>query len=387
MRQLGFLEAIQLLIADGWLRLVGGHRRTGFFLDAIHEQTGDVVDGGAVDERLEKVGARSQERQEGDQEESFPIGPRQLEQDFPRAQIVRGVSLNHGYRPMVAGGAPRIRLTESSLQYKLDCMEDKIAIQPEFAGRRAAASVHRLLTGEDLTTPLAPNAGGVRLVDFDAESPGRKARAFDDEQSQLVPSFVRTAPSLCSPDVAAEAKRCLNCSCLAVSPSDLAPALMALEARIETNRRVLDVSALLSASMNGSTVLVGNEIVLAVRIPLPGDGARGVFKKFRARKSIDFPIVNVAVLLHVSGERIARARVCAGAVAPVPMRLHAAEQLLVDQRPSAALCERAALAGVESARPLRKNKYKQQVLQVLVKRSLEEAMGLASLGQSVAQEQ
>src|ERR1019366_6909742 len=106
MRQLGFLKALQLLIAYvRWQRLAGDNRGAGFLRDAIHEQSSDVVDGCPVNQRLEKVGADSQEGQEGDEDETSPVGPRQLEQNLPCAQIVRGAFWSHAYRQMVAGGA------------------------------------------------------------------------------------------------------------------------------------------------------------------------------------------------------------------------------------------------------------------------------------------
>jgi CO/xanthine dehydrogenase FAD-binding subunit len=103
---------------------------------------------------------------------------------------------------------------------------------------------------------------------------------------------------------------------------------------------------------------------------------RTAFRKFRERKSIDFPIVNVAVRLSLSNGVIGQARVFAGAVAPMPLRLHAAEKTLLGKAPSMALCEEAALAAAASARPMRRTRYKQQLLKALVKRSLLEALGL-----------
>ena len=154
---------------------------------------------------------------------------------------------------------------------------------------------------------------------------------------------------------------------------------MALGAVVETNRRTVWASELFSASINGSTILDDDEIVLAVRVPVLEDDARAVFLKFRERKSIDFPIVNVAVRLAMSEGVIGRARVFAGAVAPVPVRLHAVESTLLGQAPSIALCGRAALAAAESARPLRRNRHKQLLLKALVERSLLVALGLEEL--------
>jgi NADPH-dependent glutamate synthase beta subunit-like oxidoreductase len=206
--------------------------------------------------------------------------------------------------------------------------------------------------------------------------PARRALA----QQPAALSFCMAAAAVFPEDAAVvgEAKRCLNCSCLAVSPSDLAPALIALGASIETNRRVLDAADLFAAALNGSTTLDCGELVLAVHVPLAAAGDQAAFKKFRPRKSIDFPVVNVAVALRLDDGAIAAARICAGAVAPVPLRLEAAERLLIGKRPAADVFAEAAEAAVAQARPLHKNEYKREILKVLVRRSLEEAAGLES---------
>ena len=244
------------------------------------------------------------------------------------------------------------------------------------SGRRTAAQVHRLLTGADLPVPQ-PGRAAVGLLDADAESACRSLRALAEMPAGPAADQGATQERLRAA-IVSEAKRCLNCSCLAVSPSDLAPALIALNGRIETNRRTLNAAAFFSAPVNGSTVLDHDEIVLTVRIPLPGEGARSVFKKFRARRSTDFPIVNVAVNVRVVDGAVVDAVVCAGAVAPTPIRLYAAESVLIGGRASVEQCSLAASAAVKSTRILGKNAYKRQILQVLVRRSLEEAIGLSA---------
>ena len=103
MRELGSREALRsLLLNSGRLRLGGGDGRAGFFHHAVHEQAGDVVDGGAVDERLQKIGAGPHQGQEGDENESLPVRPRQLKENLPRTEIVRGASVSHGHRSIVA---------------------------------------------------------------------------------------------------------------------------------------------------------------------------------------------------------------------------------------------------------------------------------------------
>ena len=93
MRQLGKLEAFHALVANG-VRLLPrarGRRRAGLFLRrAIDEQTRYVVDGRPVNQRLQKIGAGPHQGQQRDEDESLPVGPRQLQQHFPRTQISRG---------------------------------------------------------------------------------------------------------------------------------------------------------------------------------------------------------------------------------------------------------------------------------------------------------
>ena len=288
------------------------------------------------------------------------------------------------------------------------------------SGRRAAAQVGQRLAGADSVLPGdalphsdgatdsaclqqyngAPDSAGVvqydgapdpaSVVQYDGASGLACAfLAHDVAGSRPSPRALAGEPAgLSSRGAAAaalagdeaavcEAKRCLNCSCLAVSPSDLAPALMALDARVVTTMRVLKAAELFAASLGGSTVLECGELLLAVRVPLRAGSQGAAFKKFRPRKSIDFPVVNAAVALTITGGTIADARVCAGAVAPVPLRLRAAEQALAGQRPVAEVFARAAAVAVAGARPLHKNAYKRQILEVLVRRALEEAAGLA----------
>ena len=64
----------------------------------------------------------------------------------------------------------------------------------------------------------------------------------------------------------------------------------------------------------------------------------------------------------------------------MPLRLVEAERRLIGQEPDLALCREAAAAAVNGAGPLRRNRYKRQILEALVRRALEEAMGLLPQG-------
>ncbi len=168
----------------------------------------------------------------------------------------------------------------------------------------------------------------------------------------------------------AEAERCFNCGCVAVNSSDLAPALVALGARIRTSQRVVDAEEFFTVGVNTSTYLGAGEIVLEVQIPRPPDGARSAFLKFALRKSIDFPIVNCAATLTSDKGVVRAARICLNSVYGLPMRMTAAERYLVGKTVDEAVAEQAAHAGMAEAFPLLNNRYKIQIARTLVKRAI-----------------
>jgi len=85
--------------------------------------------------------------------------------------------------------------------------------------------------------------------------------------------------------------------CLAVNPSDTAPALVALNAKIKTNKGLIEAEKFWEMNVPGSTVLAPDEIVTEIQIPAPAGGVKSAFMKFAIRKSIDFPIVNCAAMI------------------------------------------------------------------------------------------
>ena len=173
--------------------------------------------------------------------------------------------------------------------------------------------------------------------------------------------------------VAAEAGRCFNCGCVAVCPSDLAPVLTALEARIVTSRRTLPVEAFFAVSPLSSTVLEDGELVTGVFIPVQKD-LKTSYVKFRIRNAIDFPIAGAAVALQMEGDTVRTARIVLGAAAPVPLRARRAERVLEGKTPGEAEAVEAAEAALKGAVPLGSNAYKVNVLQALVKRAIMKAL-------------
>jgi xanthine dehydrogenase YagS FAD-binding subunit len=153
--------------------------------------------------------------------------------------------------------------------------------------------------------------------------------------------------------------------CIAVHPSDTAPALIALNATVVTNVRKIPIENFFDVKFPSSTVLGPGEIITEIQIPAPPAGAKSAFLKFAIRKSIDFPIVNCAVMVGGGAARIAL-----NAVAPKPYRATKAEAAIAGKPVNETTAEAAGAAAVEDARPLTATKYKVQIAKTLVKRAL-----------------
>ncbi len=153
--------------------------------------------------------------------------------------------------------------------------------------------------------------------------------------------------------------------CVAVHPSDIAPALIALDAKIVTSKRTVSSLDFWDVKAPGNTILAADEIVTEIQVPAPAAGSKSAFLKFALRKAIDFPIVNCAAF--ISGSTI---RISLNAVAPKPYRALKAEQAIAGKPIDEANAEMAGAAAVADAVPLAGNKYKVQIAKVLVKRTL-----------------
>jgi xanthine dehydrogenase YagS FAD-binding subunit len=165
--------------------------------------------------------------------------------------------------------------------------------------------------------------------------------------------------------------------CVAVNPSDTAPALIALGAQMVLRRqageRIVEAEDYFlgpSLDITRMTVLEPGELLTTIRIPGAFAGARFYFEKVADRKVWDFPLVNVAAALRMSGGTVQDIRVAANGVAARPRRLLTVETLLRGQSLDAALIDAAGNAAVEGAAPLQHNGYKVPLLRNLVRRAL-----------------
>jgi xanthine dehydrogenase YagS FAD-binding subunit len=165
--------------------------------------------------------------------------------------------------------------------------------------------------------------------------------------------------------------------CVAVSPSDTAPALIALDAQLVIQNvrgeRVVaaeDYFVGPGLDITRMTQLRPGDLLTAIRIPGTWAGAQFYFEKVRDRNVWDFPLVNVAAALKFSGATIQQIRLAVGAVAARPLRLVRVEQAVTGKPRNAETAELAGRLAVEGAIPLRYNGYKIPLMRNLVKRAI-----------------
>lgn len=174
--------------------------------------------------------------------------------------------------------------------------------------------------------------------------------------------------SLTQEEAKAEAGRCMNCGCYSVNASDMSPVLIALGAKIHTTRQVFEAEDFFGV-MHAADKLEPGEIVTEITIPKQ-EGWRTGYLKMRLRESIDFAVTSLAYAYKEEDGVIRGARLAAGGIAPVPVRLFKVEELLTGKAVTEELAEEAAQLACAGAAPLKENAYKLQEIKVQIKRSL-----------------
>jgi len=165
--------------------------------------------------------------------------------------------------------------------------------------------------------------------------------------------------------------------CVAVNPSDTAPALVALDAQmvIQSARgeRVVNAEDYFigpEIDITRMTVLAPDELLTAIRVPSTWAGAEFYFEKVRDRNVWDFPLLNVASAATYAARNIERIRVVINAAAARPLRLHAVEAAVVGKPRTEQTAELAGQIAVQGAQSLRYNGYKIPLMRNLVKRAI-----------------
>lgn len=171
--------------------------------------------------------------------------------------------------------------------------------------------------------------------------------------------------------------------CVAVNPSDTAPALIALDAQMvirtaDGGERTLPAEDYFvgpAIDIMRMTVLAPGDLLTAIRLPAAWAGAQFYFEKVRDRQVWDFALVSVASAMVIGrggngSSAIERMRLAVNGVAARPLRLRAVEDLVRGRPANEATAVVAANLAIEGAQPLRFNAYKVPLMRNLVKRAI-----------------
>jgi xanthine dehydrogenase YagS FAD-binding subunit len=165
--------------------------------------------------------------------------------------------------------------------------------------------------------------------------------------------------------------------CVAVNPSDTAPALTALDAKMVVRNsggeRVVDAEDFFigpGIDITRMTIMEPGDLLTSIRIPSTWAGARFYFEKVEDRKSWDFALVSVASAMTVNNGRIEQVRVVVNGVAPYPMRLDNVEAQVRGRPLDDETATQAGETAIRGAKALRHNDYKLPLMRNLVRRSL-----------------
>jgi len=165
--------------------------------------------------------------------------------------------------------------------------------------------------------------------------------------------------------------------CVAVNPSDTAPALIALDAQFVIkngdDERVVNAEEFFigpGIDITKLTSLRPGDLLTAIRIPNTFAGKAHYFEKVRDRQVWDFALINIAASMNMSGSTIGDARMVVNGVAATPYRLHGVEAFIKGKARDKATADAAADMAVDGAVTLRHNGYKVPLMKALVKRAI-----------------
>jgi NADPH-dependent glutamate synthase beta subunit-like oxidoreductase/CO/xanthine dehydrogenase FAD-binding subunit len=237
------------------------------------------------------------------------------------------------------------------------------------SGKEAAVAIDAYLAGKEIAPSQIPT--GLVPLAINKAALATSERVITPEVD-IVERNLQTEDfkSLTKEAVDVEALRCANCGCVAVNCSDVATALIALDAQVLTTQRTLAAEQLFAAPENSTTVLADDELIKEIWIPAPPPGNRQSYLKFRIRNSIDFPIVSVAFKSTIQDGRFHDSRVVFGAVSPVPVRARLVEDLLEGKASGEKLAIEAANLAVSNAQPLARNNAQIEVLKALINKTI-----------------
>ncbi len=165
--------------------------------------------------------------------------------------------------------------------------------------------------------------------------------------------------------------------CYIVHPSDLAPALISLDAEVSISTpkgdktiSLEDFYILPQENIRKENILEPNDILREIKIPPAKKEEKSTYLKLKERKTWDFAVVSAAIKGSLSGAIFKDIKIVLGGVAPVPWRLEKAENMIRGKKVTEALLREAAREALKEANPLEENKYKKELVEIVFYRSV-----------------
>jgi carbon-monoxide dehydrogenase medium subunit len=199
--------------------------------------------------------------------------------------------------------------------------------------------------------------------------------------NRYIPALAEAARSMASTQIRALATVGGNIAS-AVPSADLPPLLIAADASV-----ILDCGSPRELSLSEfftgprSTVCGAGEVLTSVYLPLPPRGTGFSYKKLTLREANALAVVGVAARITLGGEKIKKAAIVLGAVAPTPLLADKASDLLIGKEPSGKLFEKTAALAKDEGKPISDMRgsvwYRRELIQVLTRRALDEALARA----------
>jgi NADPH-dependent glutamate synthase beta subunit-like oxidoreductase/CO/xanthine dehydrogenase FAD-binding subunit len=242
------------------------------------------------------------------------------------------------------------------------------------AGRRAALAIDAAFRGGKVKAGAGERGAVETGVEVNVAALAKTKAARSDKRAPSTRTIdAEDVSTLDLGAVQVEASRCVNCGCVAVNASDLAPALLALDAKIRTTKKTVAAEDFFAAGLMSTTQLEPGELITAIEVPAPPSKSVQSYLKFRIRNAIDFPIVGLATVFSTTRGKVTDARVALGAVAPVPLRVREVEKFLVGKALDEETAEAAAAIAVRGVQPLNGNRFKIQIVKALLRKAILDA--------------
>ncbi len=162
-----------------------------------------------------------------------------------------------------------------------------------------------------------------------------------------------------------------------VNPSSLAPAFIALGARVQLagpkgQRKIgiADFFVIPRSNVERENVLQANEVLTRIVIPAASRGLRSATYEVRHKAALDWPLAAAAVAVKIESGKVTAGRIVLGHVAPIPWQANDAAKELVGNTITESSAARAGETALRGATPLSQNSYKVKLAKVAVKRAL-----------------